>query len=81
METARTNKGEIFNTAAEIIDPAKRSTYLDDVCADDLELRAEIEDLLSRDADAASFLDSPPGVLSCCGPQHKHARLSGRDDT
>ena len=32
-------------------------------------------------ADCSDLLDSPPGVLSCCGPQHKHARLSGRDDT
>jgi len=56
-------KDEIFNAAAELSDADERAAFLDEVCADDPQLREEIEDLLQRDLGAASFLESPPPGL------------------
>jgi len=63
MGPQRPGQDEIFNAAAEIVDPTQRSAYLDEVCGDDAGLRAEIEDLLERDLAEASFLESPPPGL------------------
>ena len=60
MTIERLNKEEIFNRAAELADVAERHAYLDEACAGDLKLRAEIEDLLKLDENAGSFLASPP---------------------
>jgi serine/threonine protein kinase len=64
MSADRPNKDKIFNAAAELVDAGERQAYLDDVCADDRQLREEIEDLLERDREAGSFLESPPPGLS-----------------
>jgi serine/threonine protein kinase len=50
---------EIFDAAAEIGDPAERAAYLDKVCGEDKELRAQVEALLKADAEAGSFLEEP----------------------
>jgi serine/threonine protein kinase/WD40 repeat protein len=54
------NKEEIFNIAADIEDPAERSSYLEDVCKGNHKLRADIESLLRSDRNAGGFLESPP---------------------
>lgn len=54
---------QIFNSAADIDSPEKRSAYLDQACGGDLSLRAEVEALLRHDADAGSFLEKPPEEL------------------
>jgi hypothetical protein len=46
-----------------LADADERADFLDEVCADDPQLRDEIEDLLQRDLGAASFLESPPPGL------------------
>jgi len=45
--------------AALGIKPAERTAFLDKECIGDPELRQAVEDLLSRDADAGSFLERP----------------------
>jgi serine/threonine protein kinase len=63
MGAERASKAQLFNAAAELAHPAERAAFLDAACAGDPELRVEIEDLLRRDHDAHSFLESPPAVL------------------
>jgi len=50
---------DIFNKAVEISDPVEQSEYLEQVCAGDEKLRAEVEALLKWDREAGSFLDVP----------------------
>ncbi|MBN1852013.1 MAG: protein kinase [Pirellulales bacterium] len=64
MGTDKPGKDQIFNTAAEIEDPAERAVYLDEACRNDALLRAEIEELLRHDQENASFLESPPFWVS-----------------
>jgi hypothetical protein len=59
MGTERPDKRQIFNTAAEIADPAERGAYLEQACEGDARLRAEMEDLLRHDAEAGGFLEQP----------------------
>src|SRR5712692_5848554 len=40
-------------------DPARRSAYLDEACANDVDLRREVESLLAASERAGSLLDSP----------------------
>ncbi len=51
---------ETFHTAMER--PAQeRSAYLDSVCAGDVELRREVESLLSELAESKGFMELPAG--------------------
>jgi hypothetical protein len=50
---------QVFETAL-LLEPDKRATYLDEACADNLELRRTVQDLLDQDANAGSFLEHPP---------------------
>ena len=59
MCTKQPDHRQIFNTAAEITDPAERAKYLDEVCGGDAQFRAEIEDLLRHDMEAGDFLERP----------------------
>jgi serine/threonine protein kinase len=54
------NAEQIFHEAVEISDPDERAAYLGRVCGDNDKLRAEVEALLHADAEAGSFLESPP---------------------
>lgn len=49
---------DIFAEAAEIT-PEKRAAFLDENCANDSELRSEVESLLESDAESAGFIDAP----------------------
>jgi eukaryotic-like serine/threonine-protein kinase len=48
----------VFETAL-LLEPDKRAAYLGEVCADNLELRRTVQDLLDQDANAGSFLERP----------------------
>ena len=39
--------------------PGKRSAYLDEACAQDLELREEVETLLQASDDTEDFIETP----------------------
>src|SRR4030095_14779047 len=63
MSAERPNKHDIFNAAAELVSDAERQAFLDRACGSDAPLRLEIENLLERDREAGSFLESPPAEL------------------
>jgi eukaryotic-like serine/threonine-protein kinase len=52
----------IFDGAVELGTPAERAAYLNAACGQDLQLRAEVEELLDHDDAAGSFLNlsAPP---------------------
>src|SRR5438067_3900331 len=54
------NEETIFAAALERRKAHDRRTFLDDACAGNAELRAQVEELLKADSDAGSFLDHPP---------------------
>ena len=47
-------------TAAQHLPPGKRTTYLDEVCAEDAELRERVEALLQAHEQATGFLEHAP---------------------
>ena len=54
---AKQNPEDIFNKAVEITDPAEQAVFLDQACAGDEKLRAEVDALLKWNQEAGSFLD------------------------
>ena len=50
---------EIFNRALELQNPQERAAYLDEACAGDDKLRAEVDTLLKWDHEAGGFMDVP----------------------
>lgn len=53
----------IFATVLELKTADERQAYLNQACAGNPELRAQVESLLAADADAGSFLNHPPAGL------------------
>ena len=58
---------EIFLEAVELRSSEERNAFLDRMCGDDAETRAEVESLLSANAAAAGFLESPPELFGSEG--------------
>jgi serine/threonine protein kinase/tetratricopeptide (TPR) repeat protein len=62
---------EIFEQALDVKDPAERASYLDRACADQPELRRQVEQLLRAHEVAGPFLDQPhpaAGAVEGTGP-------------
>jgi len=57
--TPEQNPKEIFNQALELSDPEKQAAFLDEACAGDDKLRAEVDALIEWDSEAGSFMDFP----------------------
>lgn len=53
------NPEELFHRALELKDSEKRAAYLDEVCAGDEGLRAQVDALLRWDGEAGGFMDLP----------------------
>ena len=53
------NERAIFDAALAIADLNQRQAFLDEVCADDVDLRARVEALLQSHESAGSFLEVP----------------------
>lgn len=51
--------GELYHTALAL-PPDRRAEFLEQSCAGDLDLLAEVESLLAAHADAGQFIDGPP---------------------
>ena len=51
---------QLFSTALEKDSWAERAAYLDETCADDADLRTQVETLLRVHGRVGSFLDAPP---------------------
>jgi eukaryotic-like serine/threonine-protein kinase len=59
--------------------PAERAEYLQSVCGGDLELLTEVESLLSFEAKAADFIESPPDDFAAAiVGSHKTENLVGK---
>jgi serine/threonine-protein kinase len=54
---------ELFDRAIEL-PPDERSRLLDAECADDAQLRAEVERLLRADERSSRFLEKPPAIIA-----------------
>jgi serine/threonine protein kinase/tetratricopeptide (TPR) repeat protein len=52
---------EVFAKALDISDPAQRAAYLDIACADNVDMRRHLDDLLAAQDKLGSFLIDPPG--------------------
>jgi eukaryotic-like serine/threonine-protein kinase len=59
METERWKEASRILESVLERDPHRRAAYLDDVCANDVDLRREVETLLAASEKAGSLLDSP----------------------
>src|SRR5262249_4744598 len=58
---APVNESQIFLNALKRPTPAKRAAYLDEACAGDPRLRADVEALLRAHDTDPGFLEQPPG--------------------
>ncbi len=54
----------IFLAAIDIIDPAERAAYVEQACGGDVNLRAQVEQLLSHHNESSQFLEKPAGTGS-----------------
>ena len=52
---------------ASALDKNERATYLDSACADDPELRAEVEEMLAAESRVGTFLESPASPPGASG--------------
>ena len=66
------NANDIFAEALRLTNAAERAAYLDRTCADDPELRQEVESLLSAHVQAGNFLRPTISILEP-DPAHEHA--------
>jgi len=76
------NAEEIFNRALELKDPAQRAAYLDEACAGEEKLRAQVNALLRWDREAGAFMDvpdrDPDATLELAPVPDKAGALIGR---
>jgi len=76
-ELNRTNRvEEIFQSAVDH-SPDKRTAYLDDVCNGDIQLRREVESMISSYERAGSFMEKPAIAIDACvlGEAGTHAHV------
>jgi serine/threonine protein kinase len=57
------NESQVFGNALKCATPAERGAYLDEACAGNPQLRADVEALLRAHANDPGFLEQPPGRL------------------
>ncbi len=57
------NESQVFANALKLADSSGRAAYLDEACAGDPELRADVEALLQAHANDPGFLEQPVGSL------------------
>ena len=60
MSVEKPDLDSLFEAAVAIESPEEREKFVEDACGCDLELRAQLKQLLASDAQAGSFLDRPP---------------------
>src|SRR5882672_9756807 len=59
---------EILAEAVEIAAPAERQAFVDNACAGNADLRAQVERLMANHFRAGSFLERPAAVLETAAP-------------
>ncbi len=68
---------ELFQATLEL-PQEKRCSFLDDVCADDTDLRREVESLLAADSDNDSFMKQPVDAGAAAVEEERAASLVGQ---
>src|SRR5262249_36139093 len=63
LELLAMSERTIFLAVLDIADPAERSAYLDQACAGDLALRAQVEQLLKAHQEPGPFMERPAPAL------------------
>ena len=58
------NESQVFAAALELTTPAERAAYLDEACAGDPRLRADVEALLRAHETNPEFLEQPAGSVT-----------------
>jgi eukaryotic-like serine/threonine-protein kinase len=58
------NESQVFADALKLASPAERAAFLDEVCAGNPHLRADVEALLVAHATDPGFLERPAGSLA-----------------
>ncbi len=61
---------DLFRAACELR-PEARAAFLEEACAGDTKLRAEVEALLAHDEQHPSFLETPQTLEAPSNPGHK----------
>ncbi|MGQ0543143.1 MAG: serine/threonine-protein kinase, partial [Blastocatellia bacterium] len=79
----RTRLEQIEDIYQAVIDQpkARRSSFLDDSCGEDDELRREVESLLRYEDASSNFMDSPPALLAAemlAQEDEKHTLVDGQ---
>jgi serine/threonine protein kinase/dienelactone hydrolase len=69
MEETKWREISVIFSAALAREPAQRSAYLEKACGGNVELRAELENLLAASDSRDSFIDSPRPALTADNPQ------------
>src|SRR5512132_2980392 len=76
----------IFQAALDLV-PEERGRYLSEVCADDVSLKSDVENLLSQHESAGNLLEEPPygetelsalGSLEAIGQTYDEDPMIGR---
>jgi tetratricopeptide (TPR) repeat protein/serine/threonine protein kinase len=81
MTTWNPRANELFLKALELRGPVERRQYLDEACANDAALRAEVESLLAASARAGHFLESPVvGLAATAGEVRVGVRATATVD-
>ena len=75
------NESQVFANALKLANPAERASYLDEACAGDSQLRADVEALLQAHANDPSFLEQPAGALVGTVEEASAADLPGAPPT
>jgi eukaryotic-like serine/threonine-protein kinase len=75
------NERDIFLSALEIVDPAKRAEWLEAQCGNNAELRKRVDELIQGHNAAGAFLDQPaaPEMTGAYNPSPKRAELAAGD--
>jgi len=78
--TARDRWQRVEEILDETLDmpTSQRAAFLDEACAGDPQLRAEVEELLADDEEADGFMESPAGETLLGHEAPPEARLEGR---
>src|SRR5262249_43686508 len=65
------NESQVFANALKLATPAERAAYLDEACAGNLQLRADLEGLLQAHANDPGFLERPAAPLGATADKRR----------
>src|SRR6267142_6881788 len=73
---------DLFQSARVLSSAAERAAFLDDACADDAELRGEVEEMLIAENNAGSFINtSAVKIAAAVIADERAAEMAGKTIT